>query len=83
METLPSMETAYSQKGDLGDIVAECQKKDTSTLKGLLMKLPNGIFSGKDSNPAQQADQLQANAQFQRRTSVSKSIPFLSSMIEF
>ncbi|KAM3416312.1 hypothetical protein BST61_g7918 [Cercospora zeina] len=62
-----------SEIGDLGDIVAECQKKDTSTLKGLLMKLPSGIFSGRDSNPAQQADQLQANAQAQQMADLSVS----------
>lgn len=62
-----------SEIGDLGDIVAEAQKKDTSTLKSLLMKLPSGIFSGKDSDPAQQAEQLQANAQAQQMANLSVS----------
>ncbi|USW52757.1 Putative heterokaryon incompatibility Het-C [Septoria linicola] len=61
-----------SEIGELGDIVADCQKKDTSTLKSLLMKLPKGIFGGKES-PAQQADQLTANAQAQQMQNLSIS----------
>lgn len=59
-----------SEIGELGDIVAECQKKDTSTLKSLLMKLPKGIFGG-GKDPASEAEQLQQNAQAQQMQQLS------------
>lgn len=56
-----SDKVTQSELQELEGTIQQSRKQDTSLLKQLLNQIPSGIFGGKDH--ANEADQLQANAQ--------------------